>query len=72
MAIGTHDLNTVQGPFTYDAEPADNIKFKPLRSEQVLRGTRQVLRGIAGYEAGIAGYEASIAGTRLAIRLCRY
>lgn len=34
VAIGTHDLSTVQGPFTYDAEPADNIKFKPLRSEQ--------------------------------------
>ncbi len=30
VAIGTHDLDTVQGPFVYEALPPDSIKFKPL------------------------------------------
>lgn len=27
---GTHDLDTIQGPFTYDARPPKDIKFIPL------------------------------------------
>lgn len=30
VAIGTHDLDTIQGPFIYDAKPPADIKFKPL------------------------------------------
>lgn len=30
MAIGTHDLDTIQGPFVYDALPPSEIKFKAL------------------------------------------
>ena len=30
VAIGTHDLDTIQGPFVYDAKPPSDIKFKPL------------------------------------------
>ena len=30
VAIGTHDLDTVEGPFTYEALPPEKIKFKPL------------------------------------------
>uniref|UniRef100_A0A914X3S7 Phenylalanine--tRNA ligase beta subunit n=1 Tax=Plectus sambesii TaxID=2011161 RepID=A0A914X3S7_9BILA len=30
VAIGTHDLDTIQGPFEYRAEPPTKIKFKPL------------------------------------------
>jgi phenylalanyl-tRNA synthetase beta chain len=30
VAIGTHDLDTIKGPFKYVAEPPDQIKFKPL------------------------------------------
>ena len=30
VAIGTHDLDTIQGPFTYEALPPDSIKFIPL------------------------------------------
>jgi phenylalanyl-tRNA synthetase beta chain len=33
-AIGTHDLDTIQGPFTYDAKPPKDIKFKPLNQEK--------------------------------------
>eukprot|EP00199_Chlamydomonas_sp_CCMP681_P001430 CAMPEP_0119113428 /NCGR_PEP_ID=MMETSP1180-20130426/43881_1 /TAXON_ID=3052 ORGANISM="Chlamydomonas cf sp, Strain CCMP681" /NCGR_SAMPLE_ID=MMETSP1180 /ASSEMBLY_ACC=CAM_ASM_000741 /LENGTH=613 /DNA_ID=CAMNT_0007101485 /DNA_START=181 /DNA_END=2022 /DNA_ORIENTATION=+ len=31
VAIGTHDLDKVQGPFTYEALPPDEIKFMPLK-----------------------------------------
>ncbi|KAH7418290.1 hypothetical protein BKA64DRAFT_654088 [Cadophora sp. MPI-SDFR-AT-0126] len=30
VAIGTHDLDTVKGPFTYEALPPKDIKFTPL------------------------------------------
>ncbi|XP_076320499.1 phenylalanine--tRNA ligase beta subunit isoform X4 [Tachypleus tridentatus] len=30
VAIGTHDLDTLTGPFTYDAQVPKDIKFKPL------------------------------------------
>lgn len=30
VAIGTHDLDTLQGPFRYNAEPPGEIKFVPL------------------------------------------
>lgn len=30
VAIGTHDLDTVKGPFTYDAKPPKEIRFIPL------------------------------------------
>ncbi|XP_006637645.1 phenylalanine--tRNA ligase beta subunit [Lepisosteus oculatus] len=30
VAIGTHDLDTITGPFTYTAKPPGEIKFKPL------------------------------------------
>jgi len=30
VAIGTHDLDTIKGPFKYVAKPPAEIKFKPL------------------------------------------
>lgn len=30
VAIGTHDLDTIKGPFKYVAKPPTEIKFKPL------------------------------------------
>ena len=30
VAIGTHDLDTIEGPFTYEALPPAQIRFKPL------------------------------------------
>ena len=30
VAIGTHDLDTLQGPFIYDAKPPNEIKFQAL------------------------------------------
>ena len=34
VAIGTHDLDTIQAPFTYDALPPQNIKFVPLNQDK--------------------------------------
>lgn len=34
MAIGTHDLDTVQGPFVYDALPPSEIKFTALNQQK--------------------------------------
>ena len=31
VSVGTHDLDSVTGPFTYDAQPPRDIKFVPLR-----------------------------------------
>ncbi|BFZ23595.1 hypothetical protein BsWGS_26634 [Bradybaena similaris] len=34
VAIGTHDLDTIEGPFSYEALPPGDIKFKPLNQTQ--------------------------------------
>ncbi|XP_059141902.1 phenylalanine--tRNA ligase beta subunit-like [Physella acuta] len=34
VAIGTHDLDSLQGPFSYEALPPKEIKFKPLNQTQ--------------------------------------
>ncbi|CAG4982777.1 unnamed protein product [Parnassius apollo] len=34
VAIGTHDLDTIQGPFVYDALPPSEIKFKALNQQK--------------------------------------
>ena len=36
VAIGTHDLDTLQGPFTYEALPPEDIRFVPLKQEREL------------------------------------
>lgn len=38
VAIGTHDLDTIQGPFVYDAKPPKDIKFAPLNQTKVMNG----------------------------------
>ena len=30
VAIGTHDLDTIRGPFSYEALPPEDIEFVPL------------------------------------------
>ena len=34
VAIGTHDLDTVEGPFSYEALPPKDIVFKPLNQDK--------------------------------------
>ncbi|KAL3495434.1 hypothetical protein BJX62DRAFT_185184 [Aspergillus germanicus] len=38
VAIGTHDLDTLQGPFTYEALPPKDIRFTPLNQTQEMNG----------------------------------
>lgn len=34
VAIGTHDFDTISGPFIYTAQPPSEIKFKPLNQKK--------------------------------------
>lgn len=36
VAIGTHDLDTLKGPFTYDAKAPKDIKFVPLNQDKAM------------------------------------
>lgn len=38
VSIGTHDLDTIKGPFTYDALPPKDIKFVPLNQTKEMDG----------------------------------
>lgn len=38
VSIGTHDLDTIQGPFTYEALPPKDISFIPLNQSQEMNG----------------------------------
>lgn len=38
VSIGTHDLDTLKGPFTYEALPPEEIKFVPLNQEKEMNG----------------------------------
>jgi phenylalanyl-tRNA synthetase beta chain len=38
ISIGTHDLDTIEGPFTYDALPPKDISFVPLNQTKQLNG----------------------------------
>ncbi len=38
VAIGTHDLDTIQGPFTYEALPPKDIEFIPLNQTKSMNG----------------------------------
>ncbi|KAK6925188.1 tRNA synthetase, B5-domain [Dillenia turbinata] len=37
VAIGTHDLDTISGPFTYEARPPADINFVPLKQSKSFR-----------------------------------
>lgn len=36
--MGTHDLDTIQGPFSYEALPPKDIKFVPLNKTAEMDG----------------------------------
>lgn len=38
VSIGTHDLDTIKGPFLYDARPPSEICFKPLYKDKEYTG----------------------------------
>jgi phenylalanyl-tRNA synthetase beta chain len=40
VAIGTHDYDTIKGPFTYDAKAPKDIKFIPLNQKESFDGVK--------------------------------
>eukprot|EP00921_Rhytidocystis_pertsovi_P007900 GHVQ01013074.1.p1 GENE.GHVQ01013074.1~~GHVQ01013074.1.p1 ORF type:complete len:636 (+),score=53.30 GHVQ01013074.1:176-2083(+) len=42
VAIGTHDMDTIKVPYTYEALPPRDINFMPLYSNQVLSGDKVI------------------------------
>uniref|UniRef100_A0A0D3GAP8 phenylalanine--tRNA ligase n=1 Tax=Oryza barthii TaxID=65489 RepID=A0A0D3GAP8_9ORYZ len=40
VAIGTHDLDTLKGPFSYEALPPQEINFVPLKQEESFRADK--------------------------------
>lgn len=42
VAIGTHDLDTVQGPFTYEALPPEQIEFAPLNQSKKMNAKQMM------------------------------
>ncbi|KAF2275835.1 phenylalanyl-tRNA synthetase [Westerdykella ornata] len=38
VSIGTHDLDTIQGPFSYEALPPEQIEFVPLNQTKKMNG----------------------------------
>ncbi|KAI8325319.1 beta subunit of phenylalanyl-tRNA synthetase [Martensiomyces pterosporus] len=42
VSVGTHDLDTVQGPFTYEAQKPEDIKFVPLNQTEEMDGRRVI------------------------------
>ncbi|KAJ1568603.1 hypothetical protein HK405_000036 [Cladochytrium tenue] len=52
VAIGTHDLDTLEGPFSYEALPPDEINFAPLnqeKSDRKLSKFLHIIRDAPGY-----------------------
>lgn len=42
VAIGTHDLDTIEGPFSYEALPPDQISFAPLNQTKEMTGAQMM------------------------------
>jgi len=42
VAIGTHDLSTIEGPFSYEALPPEQIEFAPLNQTKVMNGKQMM------------------------------
>lgn len=38
VSIGTHDLDTITGPFSYEALPPEEISFIPLNQKKEMNG----------------------------------
>jgi len=52
VAIGTHDMDTVEGPFVYDARPGSDIEFVPLTPDDRSFNAKELLEY---YETEVTG-----------------
>lgn len=53
VSMGTHDLDTVKGPFTYEALAPEDIVFVPLNQTKVMNA-RELM---AFYEVGPVAFQ---------------
>jgi phenylalanyl-tRNA synthetase beta chain len=51
VAIGTHDMSKVKGPFTYEAPKPEDIKFTPLNQTKEMNG-RELMEFYEVFTAG--------------------
>lgn len=49
VSIGTHDLDTIEGPFTYEALPPKEIRFTPLNQTKEMNGEELMAFYDVGY-----------------------
>lgn len=42
MAIGTHDLDTIQGPFYFNAKPPSEIVFQALNQTETMDANKMM------------------------------
>ncbi len=54
IAIGVYDLDQIQGPITYRAEPGDQVRFIPLGGDKPLSGQEILTQHPAGQAYGAA------------------
>src|SRR5262245_743558 len=71
VAIGTHDYDTLQGPFTYQARAPNEIEFVPLNQTQSMDGDAlmQFYEVPSPWQPSPAG-PVACGQTMTAIRLC--
>jgi phenylalanyl-tRNA synthetase beta chain len=55
VAIGTHDLDTIEGPFRYECKDPKQIKFAPLNKQQEY--TAEELMGIYEVSGPAEGFQ---------------
>eukprot|EP00053_Salpingoeca_punica_P012634 m.113361 g.113361 ORF g.113361 m.113361 type:complete len:597 (+) comp15996_c0_seq1:93-1883(+) len=56
VAIGTHDLDTVKGPFVYDAQAPKDIRFRPLRAPETREYTAEELMTVYEEDQQLKAY----------------
>jgi phenylalanyl-tRNA synthetase beta chain len=62
VAIGTHDLATVRGPFTYEALPPSDIRFVPLKQAREFRAD-ELLEHYAAHDAKLRRFVPLLQGS---------
>ena len=51
VSIGTHDLDTITGPFTYEALPPGQISFVPLNQTKKMNAEELMVGGRSRIDA---------------------
>ena len=68
VAIGTHDLDTILGPFTYDAKPPGDIKFQPLNQDKEYTAVELMdLYSVSTYNSAQKSWSGELVGYSLCV-----